>query len=226
MSSAKSRNKKQSVNPAKNAAIQKQSQIAKESKTSSSSYKQPSGEKTADKSNYEKVNNLDKNKLKNRKLRRELKKALNSDSTTLPKKKTSSQSSEDTEVKTVKPSKKNDLSKNNSKTLEVNDVNDDKELEPVIEDDPEQEHAPERVEFVKQHFHLTIGSSISKALKKISPFPALKSIVQFWGKQFKKLSISQVAFLVVSVAIVFAFVVPPVWSAIEFYRSGMWSLFG
>lgn len=114
--------------------------------------------------------------------------------------------------KSVNPAK-NNISKKKTDLKEINSVS----VQENKEDDIEQEPAPHKVEQVKEKFHKTI-------MRK--PLNSLKSIVLFWTGQFKKITLGQAFFLIVSIAIIFAFVVPPVWSAIDFYRSGMWKLFG
>lgn len=199
MSKSVNKKNKKSVNPAKNAVIENKALHT------NNSHLKTDTKKSAD------PFDLDKNRLKNWKLRRELKKSINNDTKTasVQKKKNNSSKIE------VKPQNK----ENENSRTETNETDID---ESTVEDSIEQDYAPEKVELFKQKIHSKVG----KMLKRFSVIPALKSILVFWWLRLKELNITQVVFILVSAVIIFAFIVPPLWSAIDFYRSGLWRIFG
>ena len=229
------RKKKVSVNPAKNS--QHQRTLSEEKKSDDLT---PS--KTA---STEKINDLDKNRLKNWKLRRELKKALNSDLS--PKKNAENKTAAEELPKKQKGKniKKHSSQKDEEKVAQenvvVDDSADDAENDDNIDNDreveietlknyPEQEYASDRMELLKFKAHRGLRKLAYKLLMinfiKNVLIPKLRSILIFWWRQLKNQGVSRIAFITVSLVIIFAFIVPPMWGAIESYRSGIWRMFG
>lgn len=234
------RKKKVSVNPAKN--TQHQRTLSEEKKSDDLT---PS--KTA---STEKINDLDKNRLKNWKLRRELKKALNSDLS--PKKNTANEAAVEELPKKQKGKnlKKHSSQKDEEKVAQENIVEDDNtddaketmnETDSVqesvrendvdtLKNDPDQEYAPDRMELLKFKAHKGLRKLAYKLLMidfiKNVLIPKTRSILAFWWGQLKNQGVGRIVFIAVSLVIIFAFIVPPMWGAIESYRSGIWRMFG
>ena len=229
------RKKKVSVNPAKN--TQHQRTLSEEKKSDD-----PTLSKT---SSTEKINDLDKNRLKNWKLRRELKKALNSDLS--PKKNAENETAAEELPKKQKGKniKKHSSQKDEEKVAQENivvddsaddaenddNIDNDREVEiETLKNDPEQEYASDRMELLKFKAHRGLRKLAYKLLMinfiKNVLIPKLRSVLIFWWRQLKNQGVGRIAFITVSLVIIFALIVPPMWGAIESYRSGIWRMFG
>lgn len=227
------RKKKVSVNPAKNTQHQRTLSEEKSDDLTPS--------KTA---STEKINDLDKNRLKNWKLRRELKKALNSDLS--PKKDTANEAAVEELSKKQKGKniKKHSSQKDEEKVTqedvvvddsadnaENDNIDNDREVEiEALKNDPEQEYASDRMELLKFKAHKGLRKLAYKLLMinfiKNVLIPKIRSILAFWWGQLKNQGVGRITFITVSLVIIFAFIVPPMWGAIESYRSGIWRMFG
>lgn len=236
MSNTGTRKPKKSVNPAKNAELRKNTAItASESKSNKGTPKTDTKQEIAEPSRAKKnsskksakteeANNLDG--LKNWKTRRQIKKALNTVHVPNKKQETPSKQ-EDVSEKLKKHSKKNkEIVDDKGLSHDDKDLN-EQELalsEENFEEDLEQEYAPDQMEQLKSRFHSSVGRAIRKIFAFLFAF--VKRIALSTWKFIKSLTPSQVVFFAVSILIILAFVVPPIISAVEMYRSGAWSIFG